>query len=112
MINVKTNINLLNFLRVRQNGVGLRSQEINPRIISGYCTMLVVINIFLKSCGVQVKEFSIIEPLSYLVVLTLAFICFREKLTWRKAMAIAVIIIDIIIMGVKDNYLFEFVTYL
>ena len=74
-------------------------QYLNPWVIGGYCIMFasMVINIYAMSRGVQVKEVSIIESFSYLFVPTLAFVCFRENLTWRKAMAITIIIIGIII---------------
>lgn len=68
-------------------------QYLNPWVMGGYvvmgCGML--LNIFCLSHGVQVKEVSIIESLSYLFVPTLSWLFFKEKITWRKAGAIAVI---------------------
>ena len=71
----------------------------NPWVISGYvliCFSLVV-NIFSMSHGIQVKELSIIESLSYLFVPCLSWLCFNEEITRRKACAIAVIMVGIVI---------------
>lgn len=77
-------------------------QYINPWVIGGYGIMAcsLVLNIFCMSRGVQVKEVSVIEALSYLFVPCLAFMLFKEKITWRKAGAIAIIISGIIIFFV------------
>ena len=56
-----------------------------------------VLNIFCMSHGVQVKEVSVIESLSYFFVPVLAFLIFREKITWRKLAAIAIIISGVIL---------------
>ena len=61
-------------------------------------TMLM--NIFAMSKGVQVKEVSIIESMSYLFVPALSFMIFKEKLTWRKVGAIAIIVIGVIVFFV------------
>ena len=61
-------------------------------------TMLM--NIFAMSRGVEVKEVSIIESMSYLFVPILSFVIFKERLTWRRVGAIAVIIIGIILFFV------------
>lgn len=59
-----------------------------------------VLNIFCMSRGVQVKEVSVIESMSYLFVPVLAFMLFKEKLTMRKICAIGVIITGIILFFV------------
>ena len=71
----------------------------NGWVISGYVIMFgtMVMNIFAMSRGVQIKELSIIESMSYLFVPTLSFILFKEKLTWRKIFAIAIIITGVIV---------------
>lgn len=51
-----------------------------------------VLNIFCMSRGVQVKEVSTIESLSYLFVPCMAFLLFHERVNWRKVVAIAIII--------------------
>lgn len=56
-----------------------------------------MMNIFAMSRGVEVKEVSIIESMSYLFVPILSFVIFKERLTWRRVSAIAVIIIGIIV---------------
>ena len=83
----------------RQNYVGFWRQYINPWVIGGYVIMFgtMVLNIFCMSRGVLVKEVSTIESLSYLFVPCLAFLLFGEKITWRKAGAIVIIISGVIL---------------
>lgn len=74
-------------------------QYINGWVIGGYTIMLgtMMMNIFAMSRGVEVKEVSIIESMSYLFVPMLSFVIFKERLTWRRVGAIVVIIIGIIV---------------
>ena len=83
----------------RQSYIGFWRQYLNPWVIGGYAIMAcsLILNIFCMSRGVQVKEVSTIESLSYLFVPVLAFFLFREKITWRKAGAIAIIISGVIL---------------
>ena len=55
-----------------------------------------LLNIYCLSHGVQVKEVSIIESLSYLFVPILSWMVFKERITWKKAGAIAVIMIGVV----------------
>ena len=68
-------------------------QYLNPWVIGGYGIMgaSLLLNIFCLSHGVQVKEVSTIESLSYLFVPALSWFLFKENITWKKAGAIAVI---------------------
>ena len=83
----------------RQNYAAFWRQYLNPWVIGGYAIMAgsLVLNIFCMSRGVQVKEVSVIESMSYLFVPCLAFFLFREKITWRKAGAILIIIGGVIL---------------
>lgn len=74
-------------------------QYMNAWVIGGYAIMLgtMLMNIFAMSRGVEVKEVSIIESMSYLFVPILSFVIFKERLTWRKIIAIGVILIGIYI---------------
>ena len=74
-------------------------QYINPWVIGGYGIMAcsLVLNIWCMSKGVQVKEVSVIESVSYLFVPVLAFMLFKEKLTARKICAIGIIIGGVVI---------------
>lgn len=74
-------------------------QYLNPWVIGGYGIMgaSLLLNIFCLSHGVQVKEVSIIESLSYLFVPLLSWLFFKEKVTWRKAAAIAVIMVGVVV---------------
>ena len=74
-------------------------QYLNPWVIGGYSIMgaSLLLNIFCLSHGVQVKEVSIIESLSYLFVPVLSWVFFKERITWRKAGAIAVIMAGVVV---------------
>lgn len=74
-------------------------QYLNPWVIGGYGIMgaSLLLNIFCLSHGVQVKEISIIESLSYLFVPVLSWIIFKESITWHKASAIAVIMVGVVV---------------
>lgn len=74
-------------------------QYLNPWVIGGYGIMgaSLLLNIFCLSRGVQVKEVSIIESLSYFFVPVLSWFFFKEKITWRKAGAIAVIMAGVVV---------------
>lgn len=74
-------------------------QYLNPWVMGGYGIMgaSLLLNIFCLGHGVQVKEVSIIESLSYLFVPLLSWLFFKEKITWRKAGAIAVIMMGVVI---------------
>ena len=83
----------------RQNYVGFWRQYLNPWVIGGYTIMTcsLILNIFCRSHDGQVKEVSVIESLSYLFVQGLAFVLFKEKITFRKAGAILIIIAGVIL---------------
>ena len=74
-------------------------QYVNSWVLSGYAVMgaSLLLNVFCMAHGVQAKEVSTIESLSYLFVPCLSWFFFRERLSWRKAGAIAVILIGIIV---------------
>ena len=74
-------------------------QYLNPWVIVGYgiMGMSMLLNVFCLSRGVQVKEVSIIEALSYLFVPLLSWLFFKEKVTWRKAGAIVVIMAGVVV---------------
>ena len=77
-------------------------EYLNPWVMGGYVLMglSLVLNVFALSRGVQVKEVSILESLSYLFVPFLSYLCFREKLNLRKAGSTLLILIGIIIFFV------------
>ena len=77
-------------------------QYLNPWVIGGYGIMgaSLLLNIFCLSRGIQVKEVSIIESLSYLFVPVLSWLFFKERITWKKAGAIAVIMAGVIVFFV------------
>ena len=74
-------------------------QYLNPWVMGGYGIMgaSLLLNIFCLSHGVQVKEISIIESLSYLFVPLLSWFFFKESITWKKAGAIAVIMVGVVV---------------
>ncbi len=74
-------------------------QYLNPWVIGGYSIMgcALLLNVFCLSRGVQVKELGGIESLSYLFVPCLSWLFFKEKITWRKVGAIAVIMTGVVV---------------
>jgi len=74
-------------------------QYLNGWVISGYALMFatMVANIWCMHCGLQLKELSIIESTSYLFVPALSWLVFKEPITRRKALAIGIIIIGVIV---------------
>ncbi len=74
-------------------------QYVNPWVISGYAIMFasMVANIWCLHQGLLLKELSIIESMSYFFVPALSWLIFREPITRRKAIAIVVIIIGVIV---------------
>lgn len=77
-------------------------QYFNVWVIGGYAIMFgsMAVNIFAMSHGVQVKEVSVIESLSYLFVPCLALLFFKEKMILRQICAIAIIMTGIIVFFV------------
>lgn len=74
-------------------------QYFNIWVIGGYTIMglSMVTNIFAMSRGVMVKEVSVMESFSYLFVPCLSWMFFQEKITWRKAFAILVVMIGVFV---------------
>lgn len=74
-------------------------QYANIWVLSGYIILglSLLLNVYCMSKGVQVKEVSIIESLSYLFVPLLSWLFFKEPITLRKCIAIIVIMSGIII---------------
>ena len=74
-------------------------QYINPWVICGYAILFaaMVANIWCMHMGLQLKELSIIESLSYLFVPALSWLLFKEQITRRKALAITIILIGVIV---------------
>lgn len=72
---------------------------LNFWVIGGYVLMFasIVIDITCIGKGVQVKEVSTIESMSYLFVPLLSLLFFKEKITLKKAGAIALILAGVII---------------
>ena len=74
-------------------------QYLNPWVICGYAIMgcALLLNVFCLSRGVLIKELGGIESLSYLFVPLFSWLFFKEKITWRKAGAIAVIMAVVVV---------------
>jgi drug/metabolite transporter (DMT)-like permease len=74
-------------------------QYLNGWVIGGYAVMFAAMaaNIWCMHRGLQLKELSIIESLSYLFVPALSWCIFKEPINRRKALAIAVIIIGVVV---------------
>ena len=89
---------LLKYGAMQPHGSFLK-EYLNPWVLGGYALMglSLVLNVYALGKGVQVKEVSILEALSYLFVPILSYLCFREKLNLRKAGSILLILTGIVI---------------
>ena len=74
-------------------------QYLNGWVIGGYTLMFaaMIANIWCMHQGLQLKELSIIESMSYLFVPTLSWLLFEERINLRKGVAIGIIIIGVIV---------------
>ena len=74
-------------------------QYLNPWVVTAYMVLggTMLVNVFAMSKGVEMKELSIIESLSYLFVPCLSWLFFKERITWRKAVAIGVIMMGVVV---------------
>lgn len=74
-------------------------EYLNIWVAGGYAIMFAVLmlDVYCISKGVKVKEISSIESFSYLFVPALSFCFFGERITLRKAGAIALIITGTIV---------------
>ena len=59
------------------------------------CSLL--LNVFCMAHGILVKEIGGIESLSYLFVPILSWLFFNERITWRKAGAVLVIMVGVVV---------------
>lgn len=83
----------------RQAYTSFWRQYLNGWVISGYTLMFatMVLNIWCMHRGLQLKELSIIESTSYLFVPALSWLIFKEPIPLRKALAIGIIIVGVIV---------------
>jgi len=74
-------------------------QYINGWVISGYTFMFAAMmaNIWCMHQGLQLKELSIIESTSYFFVPALSWLIFKEPVNRRKALAIGIIIVGVVV---------------
>lgn len=74
-------------------------QYLNLWVMGGYAIMgcSLLLNVFCMSRGVQLKEMGGIESLSYLFVPVFSWLFFKERITWRKAGAIVVIMLGVVV---------------
>lgn len=72
-------------------------QYLNPWVMGGGGIMgaSLLLNIYSLGHGVQVKEISIIESLSYLFVPLFSWMFFKERITREKTGAIAIIMLGV-----------------
>ena len=83
----------------RQQYTPWRRQYMNGWVIGGYSLMFaaMIANIWCMHQGLQLKELSIIESMSYFFVPALSWAVFKEPVTRRKALAVGIIIIGVIV---------------
>jgi drug/metabolite transporter (DMT)-like permease len=83
----------------RQNYTPWWRQYLNAWVIAGYTLMFaaMITNIGCMHHGLLLKELSIIESLSYFFVPALSWLVFKEQINRRKALAIILIIIGVVV---------------
>ena len=71
----------------------------NIKVIGGNGIMFLslFLNIFALSKGIQIKELSTMESLSYLFVPILSYFSFKETISFRKCMSIGVIMLGVFV---------------
>lgn len=74
-------------------------QYVNGWVIAGYVIlfMTMIVNIWCMHNGLLLKELGVIESLSYLFVPALSWYIFEEPISKRKALAISIIIVGVIV---------------
>ena len=74
-------------------------EYLNGWVIGGYTIMVLslAINLWAIHLGILAQEVSIIECINYLLVPVAAWFIFREPLTRRKMIAIAVILTGVVV---------------
>lgn len=74
-------------------------EYLNVLVISGYGILMValLLNIYAMHKGVELKTLMAIEALGYLFVPTLSYFVFKEKISKRKILAIALIIVGVVV---------------
>ena len=74
-------------------------EYLNGWVIGGYFIMgvSILVNIFAMSRGVQLKELSVIESFSYLFVPLLSWLFFKEVISKKKVLAIAMIMAGVVL---------------
>ena len=72
---------------------------VNPWVLSGYFILAgaLLLNVFCMGHGVQAKEVSTIESLSYLFIPCLSYFIFRESITWGKMGALVLILTGVFV---------------
>lgn len=73
-------------------------EYINPLVIIGYGMMVVsTITTILAYRGIEYKNGPVIESLGYLLVMILSFFFFKEKITKKKLIGNAIILLGIFV---------------
>lgn len=74
-------------------------EYINIWVIGGYGLMVVslIINLIAIHMGILAQEVSIIECINYLLIPLAAWMVFKEPITKRKALAIVVIMVGVVV---------------
>lgn len=75
----------------------------NVKVLCGYALMTLAFfgNIYAMHSGLQIKEMSIIESLSYLFVPLLSHFTFKEKFTKKKMISILLIMLGVSVFFTK-----------
>lgn len=71
-------------------------EYLNPYVIIGYGMMVLsTITTIMAYRGIAYKNGPVIESLGYILIMVLSYFFFREKITWKKLLGNALILVGI-----------------
>ena len=76
-------------------------EYLNPYVLSGYAMLLLsTVVVLLAYRGMEFKYGPIIESLGYILVMVLSYLFFKEKISKKKTLGYALILIGVIIFNI------------
>lgn len=74
-------------------------EYMNPYVICGYGMMVVatILTVLAYKYGLQYKNGPVIESLGYVLIMVLSLFFFGEKITWKKFLGNALVVLGIVI---------------
>jgi len=87
---------------VNEGRTGFAAQYLNRYVIGGYLLLLIAMLIpFYVYQLVELKYGAVMEPLGYVFVMILSYLAFGEKITPRRLIGNALIILGVVLFNLK-----------